>query len=63
MKQWRVVYRHPGAGFAGACFIDDDDEAEARSFFAKAFPSAVLLSINLEPVKPCAAYERREKKP
>lgn len=56
-QQFRICF-HDGAG-GGACFIDAKDEAAARAFFHQAFPRYVIVTIRLEPVSPCAAYERR----
>lgn len=59
-QQYRLTFRdvrNPEQG--GTCFIDAADEAGARLFFSKAFPNSTLVSIRLEPVDPCAAYERR----
>ncbi len=60
MKQWRVVYRSAlKPNQHATCFVDAATEEAARALFAQAFPRAVLESIRLEPVSPCAAYERR----
>lgn len=57
-RQWRVVFSGTSGG-AGACFIDAADEAGALRFFAQAFPGCSVLTVTLEPVDPCAAYEPR----
>lgn len=59
LKQWRIVFSNPRGGSGGACFVDAKDEAGARKYFNEAFLSSVIVSIALEPVDPCAAYERK----
>lgn len=57
-KQWRCVFTRTD-GRNGCVFIDAEDEAGARAFFASVFPGATLTSVTLEATDPCAAYERR----
>lgn len=57
-KQWRCVFSRAD-GRNGCVFIDAEDEAGARAFFATVFPGATLTSVTLEPVDVCSRYERR----
>lgn len=57
-QQYRVVLTEPN-GRSTTAFIDAADETAARAFVAQAFPRSTLALIRLEPVDPCAAYERR----
>lgn len=61
MKQFRIVYRASnGVGQVSyVAFVDAKDEEGARTFFSKAFPRSEIASVTLEPVDPCAQYERR----
>lgn len=56
--QFRVVLAEP-SGRTTTAFIDAADEAGARAFVGQAFPRSTLVLIRLEPVDPCAAYQRR----
>lgn len=57
-KQWRCVFSRAD-GRNGCVFIDAEDEAGARAFFATVFPGATLTSVTLQPVDVCARYEPR----
>lgn len=59
-QQYRIVYSSVRGGSRGACFVDAADETSARAFFAQAFPNSAVVEIVLEPVDPCAAYERKD---
>lgn len=58
MKQWRITLKYPN-GSGRVVFIDAKDEQGARDFAAKVFPRAEITEAKLEPVDPCAQYERR----
>lgn len=57
-QQWRIVMAST-IGRAFTVFVDAVDEPAARAFAAQAFPKSTVAMIRLEPVDPCAAYERR----
>ena len=57
-KQWRVVAKSGDRGITA--FVDEQNEQMARAAFAQMFPRAVIVSCALEPVDPCAQYQKRE---
>lgn len=57
--QWRITFHSSTSEKFGACFVDAKDEAAALKFFAQAFPRCTVVGVKLEPVNPCAQYEKR----